>query len=51
MPGGCSYLPHDDILPPPADDRINDIREDSDDDAEMLRANPRNFPITNTGEQ
>jgi len=45
MPGGRSYLPVDDILPPPAEDMIDDIREESDDDGETRRANQRCFPI------
>jgi len=51
MRGGRSYLPLDDILPPPADDMINDIGEESDDDGEMRRPNPRSFPTMKTGFQ
>jgi len=49
MRGGRSYLPPDDILPPPAEDMIVDIREESDDDGETRRPNPRSFPMTKTG--
>jgi len=35
MHGGRSFLPLADILPPPAQDVINDIWEESDDDGEM----------------
>jgi len=49
--GGCSYLPLDDILPPPAEDMIDNIGEESDDDGEMRRPNPRSFPTTKTGFQ
>ena len=35
MYSGCSYVPVDDILPPVAENMINDIREESDDDAEI----------------
>jgi hypothetical protein len=51
MRGGRSYLPLDDILPPPAEDIIDDIREESDDDGKMWRPNPRSFPTTKTGFQ
>jgi hypothetical protein len=49
MLGGRSYLPLDDILPPPAEDMIDDIGEESDDDGETRRPNPRSFPTTKTG--
>jgi len=49
MGGGCGYLPLDDILRPPTGDMIDDIREASDDDAEMRRPNPRSFLKMNTG--
>jgi hypothetical protein len=49
--GVPSYLPLDDILPPPAREMIHDIREESDDDGEMWRPNPRSFPTTKTGFQ
>jgi hypothetical protein len=39
MCGGPSYLPLDDILPPPAEDMIDDIWEESDDDGETRRPN------------
>jgi hypothetical protein len=51
MRGGRSYLPLDDILPPPAEDMIDDIGEESDDDGETRRPNPRSFPTTKTGFQ
>jgi len=51
MRGGRSYLPLDDILPPPAEDMIDNIGEESDDDGEMRRPNPRSFPTTKTGFQ
>jgi len=49
--GGRSYFPLDDILPPPAEDIIDDIGEESDDDGETQRPNPRSFPTTKTGFQ
>jgi len=51
MCGGHSYLPLDDIIPPPAKDMIDDIREESDDDGETWRPNPRSFLTTKTGFQ
>ena len=51
MRGGRSYLPLDDILPPPAEDMINDIGEESDDEGETRRPNPRSFSTTKTGFQ
>jgi len=51
MLGGRSYLPLDDILPPPAEDMIDNIGEESDDDGETQRPNPRSFPTTKTGFQ
>ena len=51
MRGGRSYLPLEDILPPPAEDMINDIGEESDDDGETRHPNPRSFPTTKTGFQ
>jgi hypothetical protein len=51
MRGGCSYLPLDDILPPPAEDMIEDIGEKSDFVDESRRPNPRSFPTTKTGFQ
>jgi hypothetical protein len=45
MHGGCSYLPLDDILTPPAKDVIDDIGEELDDDVEKQCPNPRWFPI------
>jgi len=51
MRGGRSYLPLDDILPRPAEDMIDDIGEESDDDGETRRPNPRSFLTTKTGFQ
>ena len=51
MGGGRSYLPLVDILPPPAEDMINEIGEETDDDGEMWCPNPRIFPTTKTGFQ
>ena len=49
MRGGHSYLPLDDIIPPPAYDMIDVIGEESDDDGETRRPNPRSLPTTKTG--
>jgi len=49
MPGGQMYLPVDDILPPPAEDMIDDIGDESDDDAEMRSLNPTCSLTTKTG--
>jgi len=51
MRGGRSYLPLNDILPPPAEDMIDDIGEESDDDGETRCPNPRSFLTTKTGFQ
>jgi len=51
MRGGHSYIPLDDILPPPAEDMIDDIGEQSADDGGTWRPNPRSFPTTKTGFQ
>jgi len=51
MHGGRSYIPLDDILPPPDEDMIDNIGEESDDDGATLRPHPRNFPMTKTGFQ
>jgi len=51
MCGGRSYLPLYDILRPPAKDMIDDIREQSDDDGETRRPNPRILPMMKTGVQ
>jgi len=40
--------PLDNIIPPPAEDTINIIREVSDDDGERWRPNQRSFPRTKT---
>ena len=49
--GGRSYIPLDDILHPPAKDMINNIVEESDDDAEIRCPTPRHRPTTKTGFQ
>ena len=49
--GGRSYLPLDYIHPPPADDMIDDIGQESDDDAEMWPTNQTSFPTTKRGFQ
>ena len=49
MRDGHSYLPLDDILQSAAEDMIDDIREESDDDGQTWRPYPRSFPTTNTG--
>jgi hypothetical protein len=51
MRGGRSYLPLDDIVPPPAEDMIDDIGEESDADDETWHPNRRSFPTTKTGFQ
>jgi hypothetical protein len=51
MGGGCSHLPLDDILPLPAEDMIDNIGEESDDDSETRCPNSRSFPTTKTGFQ
>jgi hypothetical protein len=51
MCGGHSYLPLDNILPPPTEDMIDNIREELDDDGVTLHLNPRSFPMTKTGFQ
>jgi len=43
MRGGRSYLPQDDILPSPAENINDDIVEESEDDGETRRPNPRSF--------
>jgi len=47
--GSCSCLPLDDILPPPAEDMIEGIREHLYDNDEMRYPNPTCFPTTKTG--
>ena len=49
MRGGRSYLPLDDILPPPAKNMIDNICGELDDDAEMWHPNRKRFPTTTTG--
>ena len=51
MRGGRSYHPQDDIFPPPAEDMINDIGEELEDDGEMRRPNPSSSLMTKTGLQ
>jgi len=51
MHGGRSYLPLDDILPPPHGDMIKDIEERSDNDAERRHTNQRSFQTMKTGFQ
>jgi len=46
--GGCSYFALYDILPPPAEDMIEDMGEEVDDDDEMWRLNARSFTMTKT---
>jgi len=49
MRSGRSYLPLDDMLPPPGEDMIDDIGEESDNDGDMRRPNPRSFRTAKTG--
>jgi hypothetical protein len=52
MCGGLSYLPRDDILPPPAENIIDDNNEEELDDIRVTRSpNPRWFPTQKTGFQ
>jgi len=51
MCGGRSYLPLDDILPPPAKDMICHVREVSENDAETWHPYPRSFLTVKTGFQ
>jgi len=51
MRGDRSYLPLDDILPPPAENMIDDTGEESDDNGVMQRPAPRSFPTSKTGFQ
>jgi len=51
MRGGRIYLPLDQIFPPPAEEMINNIGGESDDDGETWSPNPRPFPMTKTGFQ
>jgi len=48
MCGGHSYNPLDDILPPLAEDLIDNIGEESNDDSKMGHRNPRRFPTKKT---
>jgi len=49
--GGHSYLPLDHSLPPPAENMMDDTREESNDDGETWYINPGSFPMTKTGLQ
>jgi len=49
MRGCCSYLPLDVTLPPPAEDMIDDSGEESDDEGQTRRPNPRSFRPTKPG--
>jgi len=49
--GGRSCLPLDNIFPTPAEDIIDDIGDELDDDAVMRRPKPCSFPTTQTGFQ
>jgi len=51
MRGGRSYHPQDDIFPPPAEDMINDIGEELEDDGETRRPNPCSSLMTKTALQ
>ena len=51
MCGGCSYHPLNDILPPPAENMIDDIGAESDDDGGTCRPNPKSFLMVKTGFQ
>jgi hypothetical protein len=48
MHGGRSYLPVDDIFPPPAKNMIDDIGEESDDDGETRLTNQRSLLTAKT---
>jgi len=48
---GHHYHPLDDMLPPPAEDIMDNGTEVSDVDGEMWRTNPRSFPTMKTGFQ
>jgi len=51
MCGGSSYLPLDDVLPPPPNDMIDGMGEESDDYAQTQHPNRRCFLMTKTGLQ
>jgi hypothetical protein len=51
MRGGHSNLPLDCILPPPAQDMIDDIGEESDEDVDTWLPNYTSFLTTKTGLQ
>jgi len=51
MCGGRCYLPLDDILLPQAENMIEEIREDTDDDPKTWRPNQRSFPTMKIGFQ
>lgn len=44
--GYCKYLHLDNVPPPPAKDMIHNIREESDDGADIRCSNQRSFPMT-----
>jgi hypothetical protein len=49
MRSGHTYRPLADILLPPAEERIDDIEEESDRDGKMRPPNRGSFQITTTG--
>jgi hypothetical protein len=49
MGGGRCYLPQDDIVPPPAEDMIDDIREKLGVDRYTRHPKPSSFKTTKTG--
>ena len=51
MCGGCSFLPLDVIILPPAEDMINHIGDESDDYSQMWHPHPTWFPPMKTGFQ
>jgi hypothetical protein len=51
MRGGPSYLPQDDILPPPGKSIIDDLREELDNHCRMQLPNRRSLLMTYTGFQ
>jgi len=51
MRGGRSYHALDNILPPPTEHMIDNIKKESDDDAEMQCLYAISFPMTKTGYQ
>jgi hypothetical protein len=51
MRGGCSYLPQDDIFPPPAKDIIDNVKEELNKQGEMRCAHRLNFLMMKPGFQ